>query len=90
MCEVRGVSAIAKIHYNSQKWSNRDPAGVPMTDATLTSHGLCKGGSRNIKGQNGMCRLLCLIEDFGMASLKNWVHKTLSSRPLARPSIPYT
>ena len=24
---------------------------APMTDATLTSHGLCRGGSRNIKGQ---------------------------------------
>ena len=44
---------------------------VPMTDATLTSHGLCRGGSRNIKGQNGMSRLLCLIENFSMASLDN-------------------
>jgi hypothetical protein len=27
MCEVRGVIAMAEIHYNSQKWSSEDPAG---------------------------------------------------------------
>jgi hypothetical protein len=44
---------------------------APMTDTTLNSHGLCRGGRQNIKNQNGVCRLLCLIEDFGMASLDN-------------------
>jgi hypothetical protein len=27
MCEVRGVSAMTEIHYNSQKWSNGDSTG---------------------------------------------------------------
>ena len=27
MCEVRGVSVMAEIYYNSQKWSNGDPVG---------------------------------------------------------------
>jgi hypothetical protein len=27
--------------------------------------------AETFKGQNGVCRLLCLIEDFGMASLDN-------------------
>jgi hypothetical protein len=58
---------------------------APMTDATLTSHGLCRGGSRNIKGQNGMCRLLCLIKDFDMASLDNQYTELLRTNHLLGP-----
>ena len=62
----------------------------PSSSTTLTAHGSCKEGSWAIKCWANVRRLLCRVEDFGMASLKNWVHRTFSSEPLARPSIPYT
>ena len=58
---------------------------VPMTDATLTLHGLCRGGSRNIKDQNGVCKLFCLIEDFGMDSLDNQYTELLRTDRLPDP-----
>jgi hypothetical protein len=61
---------------------------APMTNTTLTLHGLCRGGSRNIKGQDGVCRLLCPIEDFGMASSDNQYTKLLRADHLTDSPFP--